>query len=193
MVQILLSKSVEAVDRYVVFDFETTGLSPARGHRIIEIGAVALREGEFVSEFHSLINPGRSIPKALEKIHGIANEMLINKPPPEEVIPKFRAFIGPAVIIAHNAKFDLSFLRHEFGRLGFGLANRYFCTLKISKKLLPRLSDYRLETVYEHLFGNIEESKVKRHRALDDARLTAKIWLEFERRGALSSLNVGKK
>ena len=177
------SNSVESMPRYVVFDFETTGLSPARGHRIIEIGAVALRKAQPVCEFHSLINPGRLIPKAVEEIHGIANEMLINKPPPEEVIPKFRAFIGTAIIIAHNAKFDVSFLRHEFRRLGFGLANRSFCTLEISKQLCPRLPNYRLETVYEHLFGNIKENEVKRHRALDDARITAKIWLELRRRG----------
>ncbi|MBW2329904.1 MAG: 3'-5' exonuclease [Deltaproteobacteria bacterium] len=181
------------MDRYVVFDVETTGLSPARGHRIIEIGAVALWEKEFVSEFHSLINPGRSVPKIVQEIHGIANEMLINEPLTEEVIPKFRSFLGTGVIIAHNAKFDLSFLRNEFRRLGFGLANRHLCTLDMSKKLCPDLPNYRLETVYEHLFGNFEESKVNRHRALDDARLTAEIWLELERRGALSFLNVGKK
>ena len=173
------------MNRYVVLDFETTGLSPARGHRIIEIGAVALRAGEPVSEFHSLINPARSVPKTIQEIHGIDNEMLISQPPPDEVIPEFRDFIGASTLIAHNAQFDLGFLRNEFGLLGFNLANRSFCTLEISKELCPGLPNYRLETVYEHLFGNFEESKVKRHRALDDARLTAKIWLELERMGAL--------
>lgn len=193
MAGIPLSNSSESMHRYVVFDVETTGLSPASRHRIIEIGAVAIQEGESVSEFHSLINPARSVPKTIQEIHGIDNEMLISQPPPEEVIPEFRDFIGASTLIAHNAKFDLSFLTHEFGRFGFSLANRSFCTLEISKELCPGLPNYRLETVYEHLFGNFEESEVKRHRALVDARLTAKIWLELERRGALSYLNACKK
>lgn len=162
----------------VVFDVETTGLSCARGDRIIEIGAISLQDGDIVAEFQSLMNAGRSIPKTLQELHKITNEMLSGKPPPEDVIPAFRKFIGRAVLVAHNASFDMSFLRHEFGRLGLGLTNKYYCTLEISRKRYPHLPNHKLETVGRYLFGkSIKE--IKRHRALDDAKLAAMIWLEM--------------
>jgi len=186
------SKAVEAINCYVVFDVETTGLYPQRGDRIIEIGAVVLQNGGTVEQFHSLINPGRPIPKSVQKVHGITNEMLAGEPPPEEVVPLFHEFIGRACLVAHNAKFDMGFLRHEFGRQGLSLVNKCRCTFRTAKRLFPRLPDYRLKTVCRHLFGD-ELNGIKRHRALDDARLTAKVWLELQRRGAPSSLSFGKK
>jgi DNA polymerase III epsilon subunit-like protein len=76
------SKAVEAINRYVVFDVETTGLFPARGDRVIEIGAVVLDNGRVAQQFHSLVNPGRPIPKSVQKLHGITNKMLAGEPAP---------------------------------------------------------------------------------------------------------------
>ena len=178
--------------RYVVFDVETTGLYPQRGDRVIEIGAVVLDKGCVAQQFHSFMNPGRPIPKSVQKLHGITNDMLAGEPAPEAVVPLFHQFIGRTCLVAHNAKFDMSFLRHEFGRQGLSLVNKCRCTFRTAKRLFPRLPDYRLETVCRHLFGDALNG-MKRHRALDDARLTARVWLELQQRAAFSSLSVGKK
>ena len=111
-------------DRHVVVDVETTGLSPRQGHRVIEIGAVAIEEGAIVGEFASLIDAGVPVPYAVQAIHGITDEMLAGQPTPEQVLPLFYKFIRDSVLIAHNAAFDVRFLRHEFARLGMGLPTR---------------------------------------------------------------------
>jgi DNA polymerase-3 subunit epsilon len=159
----------------VVVDLETTGFSPARD-RVIEIGAVAVEGGGIVEEFHSLIDPGRTVPGQAQRVHGITDEMLRGQPLPDEILPDFHRFIGQSRLVAHNAPFDLGFLRGEFARLGFGLANRYHCTLQLSRRALPSLPNHRLETVARHLFGRLDD-KERLHRALADARLTARVWM----------------
>jgi DNA polymerase III epsilon subunit len=161
--------------RYVVFDIETTGLRAWRGDRIIEIGAVAMTDGFIDDEFHRLINVDRPIPKAAWKIHGITTEMLFGQPKAEEILTAFRQFIGRSTLVAHNAHFDMGFLTSECNRLGWSVNNRCLCTLKLSRKLYPGLPDYKLETVAKHVLG-ISFDKNRRHRAFDDARLTAQIW-----------------
>ena len=163
----------------VVFDVETTGLSPQQGHRIIEIGAVRLTGGEIVDEFQSLIDAGVPIAPQAQAVHGISRTMLRGQPRPEEVLPEFHNFIGRSTLVAHNAPFDTRFLRAEFASLGHDLPNRIDCTLKLSRRKLFRLPNYRLETVYRHLGGVMDDS-IKRHRALDDARMAAFIWLGLQ-------------
>jgi DNA polymerase-3 subunit epsilon len=165
----------------VAFDLETTGLSPMRGHRVIEIGAVRLLDGLCGEEFHSLINCGTSIPMSAQKVHGITPAMLVGQPVPEEAFAAFRRFIGRATLAAHNAPFDMSFLRSEFARLGWPLLNRALCTLQISRRRLSPMHDFRLETVARRLFG-AEAVERRRHRALNDARLVARIFLALESR-----------
>lgn len=162
--------------RCVAFDLETTGLSARKGDRVVEIGAVALEEGAVVGEFHSLVNSGRNISLQVQQIHGISNDMLLHEPEPSEVFPRFREFIRGALLVAHNAEFDIQFLRKEFSRLNLRFGNPVSCTLKLARKCLPDLPNYRLETVVRHLLGEVPED-TRLHRALDDARLAAKIWL----------------
>lgn len=164
--------------RHVVVDCETTGLWPRRGHRVIEIGAVAVVEGRVTGEFETLIDAGVPVPPEVQAIHGITDEMLAGQPRPEEALPRFAAFISDSVLVAHNAPFDIRFLRHEFARVGLGLPNDHLCTLELSRRLLPHLADHSLETVYLHLFPEAELLR-QTHRALDDARLTARIWLKL--------------
>jgi DNA polymerase-3 subunit epsilon len=164
--------------RYIILDVETTGLSPSIGDRIIEIGAVAVEERTVVAEFESLIYVKKHVPLLVQHIHGITNEMLIGKPEPEEVFPRFQEFIGNSILVAHNAQFDIRFLQHEFGRLGLGLSNRYFCTLEMSRKRYPQLPNHKLETVFRHLSSKMT-GEVQMHRALRDARMVARIWLEI--------------
>ena len=123
--------------RHVVVDLETTGLSPRHGHRIIEIGAVAVEDGAVVEEFTTLIDAGVPIPPTVQAIHGITDEMLEGQPKPEEALPRFSAFIGDSVLVAHNAAFEVTFLRHEFARLKLGFPNRHVCTLEMSRRRLP--------------------------------------------------------
>jgi DNA polymerase-3 subunit epsilon len=108
--------------------------------------------------------------------------MLIDQPQPEDLFPKFRDFIQDSVLVGHNARFDINFLRHEFQKLGLRLGNRCLCTLELSRKQHPQLPNHKLDTVCSHLLrGN--DRGVRRHRALDDARLTARIWLKMTNHG----------
>lgn len=106
--------SVDRQERYVVLDVETTSLSPWRGDRVIEIGALALEHGKLMSEYSTLIQIPRAIPFQATQIHGITDAMLMGQPTPEEVFPALEAFLQDSVIIAHNARFDLGFLRREY-------------------------------------------------------------------------------
>jgi len=169
---------LRAVGRFIAVDVETTGLSTTRGDRIIEIGAVALEGTRVVEEFHALISVNERIHPAAQQVHGITNEMLLGKPIAGAVMPEFRTFIEDSTLLAHNAKFDMGFIGHEFLRLGMGLTNPYHCTLELIRRLYPKLRNHKLETVYQHLFGRIPEQTM-RHRALDDARLVARVWMEM--------------
>jgi DNA polymerase III epsilon subunit family exonuclease len=164
---------------FVSIDVETTGLWPKRGDRVIAVGCARLTGRRITAEFHSLIHTKRPIRQACRAIHGISNKMLAGMPPPEEVFPMLREFIGAAPVIAHNAVFDAGFLRYEFRRLGLLLPNRFICTLDMARKHFPELPNHRLETVARHVLGKLPEG-VRPHGALDDARLAAYVWMEME-------------
>lgn len=148
---------------------------------MIEIAAVFFDRTGVSGEFQSLIKVPKKIPFHARKVHGITDEMLADAPGPEEVYARFRSLAKGCVLIAHNAAFDMGFLRHEFGRLGLGLNEQYRCTLELCRKRYPRLPNHRLETVCRHLFGK-EVDGVRLHRALDDARMVARVWMEMMNR-----------
>jgi len=163
--------------RYVVFDLETTGLFAAKGDRIIEIGAVIVNGDSMGEEFNSLIFTDKKISKEAQKVHGITAEMLAGQPKFEEVLASFKEFMGDSTLIAHNAEFDVWFLRYEYWRVGHTLINRHKCTLKLSRKKYPALPDYKLETVARHL--GIPVNMQGRHRALEDAKIAAQVWIRL--------------
>ncbi len=169
----------------VVFDTETTGMSPQRGARIIELGAVRIFQNEIVEEFHSLINVAAPISPYAQKVHGISKAMLRGQPEPEEVYPQFNRFIANSTLVAHNAKFDMRFIAAEFARIGLDMSHASECTLRLSRIYLPELANHKLETVYRHLGGVIDDN-MKQHRALDDARMAAYVWL------ALCDMRAGR-
>lgn len=171
-------KSKTTDQRYIVVDTETTGLSPRRGDRVIEIAAVAVKNNQPAEEFHTLIDTGVHIPWQVQRIHGITDEMVRGKPKPHEVYPSLSEFIGDGILVAHNAKFDMGFLRNEFALVDLKLKNRSHCTVELSRKHLPHLPSHRLESVARHLLGNLPED-TRLHRALADARLTAQIWIRL--------------
>ncbi|HOE17900.1 MAG TPA: 3'-5' exonuclease [Syntrophorhabdaceae bacterium] len=163
--------------QYIVFDIETTGLFVEKGHRVIEVGAIKVDGGAMGEEFQSLINTDKPIAKAAWKVHGITAEMLAGQHEAKEVFSAFRDFAGTSTLVAHNAAFDVGFLRREFMRAGLVFNSRHKCTLEMSRKLFPGLGNYKLETIARHL--GIPVDKTRRHRALDDARLTAQVWIEM--------------
>ncbi len=162
-------------DEFVVFDIETTGLSK-ENDRITEIGAVKVQEGKILDSFSSFVNPKRSLSAEITKLTGITDEMLKDAPLIDEVLPKFLQFCGRSVLVAHNAGFDVGFIRKAAEALGMpSVDNTVLDTLELSRTLLPELNKHKLNLVAEHL--NI--SLVGHHRAVNDAQATAEIFLKF--------------
>lgn len=161
---------------FVVLDLETTG-AKTPPCRITEIGAYKITDGKICDEFQTLVNPQTPIPPFITGLTGISDAMVKDAPKFEEVMSDFMNFIGDAVIVAHNANFDLRFLNHEIGIIheSYRIGNPHLCTVQLSRKLLPNLVNHRLHTVAEYYSIYIKN----RHRASDDAFATAKIFEEF--------------
>lgn len=164
---------------WVVVDLETTGVSHARGDRIVEIGAVRL-EGDRVSgEFSVLVNPERSIPYHAQRVHGISDRMVATAPRIAEVLPEFLAFCDGLPLISHNAPFDRGFLDAESLRaFNAPLHHAHLDTLRVSRQLLPKLARHNLDALVNHFGIRLEGD---RHRALADARATAHLWVLLRR------------
>jgi len=158
----------------VVLDFETTGLSPDLGDRAIEIGAVLLEDGEVVDRYQSLMNPGFRINGFIESYTGISNAMLKTARPCEEVMAEFARFIGQHNLVAHNASFDRRFLDAEFLRIDEPPADRFACSMLISRRLYPDSPNHKLGTLVRHC--QIPHDGTF-HRALADSEMTARLWL----------------
>ena len=161
-------------DPYVVFDIETTGFSPV-ANRIIEIGAVRVEEGSIVDRFSVFVNPQVPIPFKIEQLTGINDGMVVDAETIEEVLPKFLEFSKGAVMVAHNAGFDMSFIIENCKRLGIEQDFTYVDTVGLARMLLPGLNRFKLDTVAKAL--NI--SLLNHHRAVDDAACTAEIFVKF--------------
>ena len=158
--------------RYVVVDIETTGFS-ASSDKITEIGAVKIENGVIIEEFNQLINPGISIPWRITEITGITSDMVAGKPSIEEVLPLFIDFCADCAIVAHNARFDMGFIRYNANRQGIACDFEILDTVAMARRVFPYLRNHKLDTVASHL--NIK--LLKHHRAADDARATAHIFL----------------
>lgn len=149
---------------FVAFDLETTGLS-SRTDRIIEIGAVILKNGEEIDRFQTFVDPERPLDRRIVELTGITDEMLVGAPKIEEVLPKFLEFIGDRVLVAHNSDFDTGFIRAECTRLGYEYHYTAADTLILSQNLLSHLSKFKLNIVSNAL--NLPD--FNHHRAGDDA------------------------
>jgi DNA polymerase-3 subunit alpha (Gram-positive type) len=161
---------------YVVFDFETTG-AKTPPCRVTEIGAYRVKNGAITDEFHTLINPETPIPFFITQLTGISDRMVRYEPKFRDVAADFLDFIGDSVLVAHNANFDMRFLNHEIGRIheNYRVANPSLCTVQLSRKLLPHIENHRLNTVANYF----SVSLVNHHRASDDARATAHIFINL--------------
>jgi DNA polymerase-3 subunit epsilon len=159
--------------RYVVFDLETTGLRPSRGDAIVQIGALRIEAGEETARFETLAHPARPIPPDATRFHGITDAMVAGAPPMAEAVAAFRDFAAGAVLVAHNAAFDLAVLRIAAERDGApALRNAAVCSMIAAGWLDPAEPDLSLGG----LCGRAGIVIHARHQALADAEATAALW-----------------
>ena len=161
-------------DTYIVFDIETTGFSSIRDS-IIEIGAVKVQDGRIVDRFSTFVNPKRPIPFEITNLTSITDEMVMDSPGIETILPQFLEFVGEGVLVAHNAGFDVGFIEQNCRNLGLDDHFIYVDTVALARVLLPTLSKYKLNIVAKALNISLENH----HRAVDDAGATAEIFVKF--------------
>jgi DNA polymerase III subunit alpha, Gram-positive type len=160
---------------YVILDTETTGLKPEESE-IIEIAALQVRKKEIVNIFNQLVKPKTAIPEVITQITGINDEIVADAPSLEEITGKFLNFIEGSTLIMHNAEFDLGFInQHIFVPRKRELGNPHFCTLKVSRFLLPNLGSHKLGSLAKHFDIPVKNS----HRALGDVETTYELWLRL--------------
>ncbi len=161
-------------DEYVIFDVETTGLYN-NVDTIIEIGAVKIKNGEIVGEFNELINPNIPLSEKIIELTKITDDMLVDKDTLNNVLPKFLDFVGNSVLVAHNAMFDIGFLNKWSKEiLDNEISNTILDTVALSQTLFKDLKNHKLNTVASYLGIPL----LNHHRAVDDAKATAKIFLK---------------
>ncbi len=178
-----MPKKRDLLDNFVALDLETTGLS-SQNDAIIEVGAVRVRGGEISAEFSRLIDPGRALPRFITRLTGITDADLKGQPAIETVLPELEEFLGADALVAHNASFDIGFLNAQRERQGRSpLDHPVLDTLLLSSVLLPRLRDYRLATLVAYYGVDLERA----HRAIDDTRATARVYLALT--GELAALD----
>lgn len=161
-------------ENVVVIDFETSGMSPDYGDRAIEIGAVRLVDGKIVEEFQSLMNPGFRVSTFIQDFTGIDNNQLEKAPHCGQVMREFHQFLGDSHLIAHNASFDKRFLDSEFSHINKRYPGEFACSMLLARRLYQDAPNHKLASLVN--YRNIQHSGVF-HRALDDAQMTAKLWL----------------
>ncbi|MBP3488246.1 MAG: PolC-type DNA polymerase III [Roseburia sp.] len=161
-------------DAYVVFDLETTGLSPDK-NKIIEIGAVKVEGGAITERFSTFVNPEVPIPYNIEQLTSIKDDMVLDAPKIEEILPEFMRFCEGTVMVAHNAEFDTSFIRKNCERMGLPFDFTIVDTVALARILLPQLNRFKLDTVAKAVGVSLDHH----HRAVDDAACTAEIFVKF--------------
>ena len=156
---------------YCILDIETTGLS-FRTEKITELGAVIYKNGEIIDEFECFVNPEKPIPEEVVKVTNITDDMVKDAETIETILPKFLDFIGDRIIVAHNADFDVGFIKYNAEKIGIKLENTYIDTLRLAKDLFPDYKKYKLGIIAENLGIKVDVA----HRALDDVITLTKVF-----------------
>lgn len=160
----------------IVFDFETTGLSPALGDRGIEIGAVRIENNEVTDSFQSLMNPGFRVSPFIEAHTGISNSMIAAAPPCGTVMEKFLEFVADHPLVAHNASFDKKFLDSELELIARSGNNAMACSMLAARRIYPDAPNHQLGTLVNYC--RIDTDGIF-HRALADAQMTGHLWVSM--------------
>ena len=166
----------------IAFDVETTGLNPAEGHRIVEIGMVELDESRLLRTgriLHKYVNPGRPMTADAYNIHGLDDDFLWDKPSFSDIAGEVLEFVGDCRLLAHNARFDLEFLNAELALTGLGAVSetRILDSLELARQELPELSRFSLDALCRHY--RIDASAREKHGALLDAELLADVYFRL--------------
>jgi DNA polymerase-3 subunit epsilon len=162
---------------YVVFDTETTGLRPMQGDQVVSLAAVRVVNGRILTgeTFNRIVNPGRPIPVESQKFHGITDEMVVTKPPLTVVLPQFKAYAADAVLVAHNAAFDLKFIRMREAECGVIFDNRVLDTMLLSAFVDGTPENQSLDAIADRYGITVTD----RHTALGDSLVTAALLLRL--------------
>ncbi|HZJ78035.1 MAG TPA: PolC-type DNA polymerase III [Clostridia bacterium] len=177
-------------DEFVIFDVETTGLN-ALNDRLTEIGAVRVKDGTLVESFNTFVNPCMKIPERVVEITGITDSMVKDAPSEKEAVKAFLDFCGDKTLVAHNAGFDTGFIKSACKRCSLDYNFTHLDTLSLSRAMLTKIKNYKLDTVAKHL----DLPKFNHHRASDDARILAQIFFKLIQKlkdeyGVLSSQQI---
>ena len=164
------SKGQSIDTTYCVLDLETTGFS-FRTEKITEVGIMKVKNGEVIDEFSCFVNPEKPIPPRVVEVTNITDDMVKDAETIDKVMPKILEFVGDSVLVAHNADFDIGFLKYNAKNLGLSLENTYLDTLRLAKDLFPDYKKYKLGKIAENLGIKVEVA----HRALDDVDTTVKV------------------
>lgn len=187
----MIEEKTLTTDTYVVFDLETTGLYPKSGDSITEIGAVKIKDGKIIDRYEELINPGVLLSDEIIKITGITNEMLKDKRKEEECVKDFMKWVGDLPMVAHNAKFDVSFLDMAYSKYNLGrLGNTIIDTLGLSRYLESSERYHNLATLVKRY--DIPWDEDKHHRADYDSEGTALIFHKMLKKLELNNFNTIK-
>lgn len=180
--------------REIVLDTETTGIDPRAGHRVIEIGCIELHDRLPTGRtFHRYLNPDREIDAGAERVHGISNAFVADKPRFHEVADDFLGFVGEAPIVAHNAAFDRGFVDHELGLAGRATtrSERWLCTYVLAQARYPGMYN-SLDALCKRFKISLAERE--KHGALLDARLLAAVYFQLQEAEAQAlDLNAGAR
>ena len=133
-------------ERLAFIDFETTGLSPGRGDRVIEVGVAVLEGGQIIDRYQSLINPGMTVPAFIEEFTGITNKMVSSAPTANEVMRDLYDFVGELPVVAHNASFDRGFMDAELSRIRRRRKQEFICSMRVARRVYPRAPNHKLVT-----------------------------------------------
>ena len=176
-------------ETYVVFDLETTGLYADKGDCIIEIGAVKMKNGKIIDTFDTFVNPNVKLSSEIISITGITDEMLIDAPSEKDAVKSFINWVGDLPMVAHNAKFDISFINSAYSKYNLGVLNNTLIdTLGLSRYLESNERYHNLATLV--IRYNIPWDEEKHHRANYDAEGTALILYKMLKKLSLNNINT---
>ena len=165
------SKGQSLDTEYCVLDLETTGIS-YKTEKITEVGIIKYKNGEIIDEFECFVNPEKPIPEKVVEITHITDDMVKDAETIDKVIPKIIDFIGDSVLVAHNADFDIGYLKYNFEKYGYKLENTYIDTLRLAKAIFPDLKKYKLGIIADSLKIKVDVA----HRALDDVKTLVEVF-----------------